>query len=107
MTALVVFLTEVTSNTATASVFIPIAASLGACTLGEPALYAVPVALAASCAFMMPVATPPNAIVYASGQLSIPQMAKAGLLLNVVCTLVITAAVYWAAETLLGLAASG
>ncbi len=107
VTALVVFLTEVTSNTATASVFIPIAASLGACTLGEPALYAVPVALAASCAFMMPVATPPNAIVYASGQLSIPQMAKAGLLLNVVCTLVITAAVYWAAETLLGLAASG
>jgi solute carrier family 13 (sodium-dependent dicarboxylate transporter), member 2/3/5 len=42
----------------------------------------VPVALAASCAFMMPVATPPNAIVYGSGQVTIPQMARAGLLLN-------------------------
>ncbi|MGF1593680.1 MAG: SLC13 family permease [Kiloniellaceae bacterium] len=107
VTGLVVFLTEVTSNTATASVFIPIAATLGASTIGDPALYAVPVAIAASCAFMMPVATPPNAIVYASGRITIPQMAKAGLLLNVVCTLVIGAAVYWAAEALLGISDAG
>jgi solute carrier family 13 (sodium-dependent dicarboxylate transporter), member 2/3/5 len=103
----VVFLTEVTSNTATASVFIPIAATLGASTVGDPTLYAVPVAIAASCAFMMPVATPPNAIVYASGRITVPQMAKAGLLLNVACTLVIGAAVYWAAEALLGLPDAG
>jgi sodium-dependent dicarboxylate transporter 2/3/5 len=107
VTGVVVFLTEVTSNTATASVFIPIAATLGACTVGDPALYAVPVALAASCAFMMPVATPPNAIVYASGELTIGQMAKADLLLNFVCIAAITAAVYWAAGPLLGIAPAG
>jgi sodium-dependent dicarboxylate transporter 2/3/5 len=57
-------------------------------------LFALPVALAASCAFMMPVATPPNAIVYASGLIRIPQMARAGLLLNLLCILAITAAAY-------------
>ena len=104
VTTLVVFLTEVTSNTATASVFIPIAAALGACTVDAPALYAIAVALSASCAFMMPVATPPNAVVYASGALTIPQMAKAGFLLNILAILAITAAVGWTAETLLGIA---
>ncbi len=97
VTAVVVFLTEITSNTATASVFIPIGATLGSCISADPMLFAIPVALAASCAFMMPVATPPNAIVYASGKIRIPQMAKAGLLLNIICILVITAAVYAAA----------
>ncbi|HMA15950.1 MAG: SLC13 family permease [Bacteroidota bacterium] len=104
VTALVVFLTEVTSNTATASVFIPIAAGLGAGAAEAPLLYATAVALSASCAFMMPVATPPNAIVYASGELTIPQMARAGLWLNLVCIVVITAAVSWLAGPLLGLA---
>ncbi len=94
VTTVVVFLTEVTSNTATASVFIPIAATLGAGLSGEPTLFAIPVALAASCAFMMPVATPPNAVIYSSGKVSVPQMARAGLLLNVVCILVITAMAY-------------
>jgi len=97
VTAVVVFLTEVTSNTATASVFIPIAATLGACISEDPMIFAVPVALAASCAFMMPVATPPNAIVYASGKVRIPQMARAGFLLNLICILVITGATYAAA----------
>lgn len=104
VTTLVVFLTEVTSNTATASVFIPIAAALGACTVDAPALYAMAVALSASCAFMMPVATPPNAVVYASGALTIPQMARAGFLLNLLAILAITAAVAWAAGPLLGFA---
>lgn len=104
VTTLVVFLTEVTSNTATASVFIPIAAALGACTVDAPALYAIAVALSASCAFMMPVATPPNAVVYASGALTIPQMAKAGFLLNILAILAITAAVGWSADILLGIA---
>lgn len=102
ITAIVVFLTEVTSNTATASVFIPIAATLGACISADPTIFAIPVALAASCAFMMPVATPPNAIVYASGQIRIPQMAKAGFLLNLLCILVITGAAYVAAAWLFG-----
>jgi solute carrier family 13 (sodium-dependent dicarboxylate transporter), member 2/3/5 len=78
----IVFLTELTSNTATAAAFLPILASL-AIGLGEsPLLLAVPAALAASCAFMMPVATPPNAIVYGSSFVTIPQMARAGLVLN-------------------------
>ncbi len=102
ITAVVVFLTEVTSNTATASVFIPIAATLGACISADPLVFAVPVALAASCAFMMPVATPPNAIVYASGYIRIPQMAKAGFLLNLFCILVITGAAYAAVGWIFG-----
>ena len=90
----VVLLTEITSNTATASLFIPIAATLGAGISGDPMLLAVPVTLAASCAFMLPVATPTNAVVYSSGFVSTPQMARAGFALNIICILVLTAAVY-------------
>ena len=62
--------------------FLPILASI-AIGLGEnPLLFAVPTVLAASCAFMLPVATPPNAIVYGSGRITIPEMSRAGLLLN-------------------------
>ena len=91
---LTVFLTEVTSNTATAAAFLPILASV-AITMGhDPRLLVVPAAIAASCAFMLPVATPPNAIVYGSGLVSIPQMAKAGLVLNILMVVVITATMY-------------
>jgi sodium-dependent dicarboxylate transporter 2/3/5 len=104
--ALVVFLTEITSNTATASLFIPIAATLGAGISGDPMLLAVPVALAASCAFMLPVATPPNAIIYSSGWVPTPQMAGAGLIMNVLCIFILTAAVYATAGWLLGQASA-
>ena len=88
--ALIVFLTELTSNTATASAFLPILASL-AVGLGEnPLLLLVPAAIAASCAFMLPVATPPNAIVYGSGLVTIPQMARAGLVLNLIFIVLVT-----------------
>lgn len=80
--ALVIFLTELTSNLATTASFLPVVSAV-AVELGvDPMLLAVPVALAASCAFMLPVATPPNAIVFGSGFLTIPQMARAGLWLN-------------------------
>ena len=80
--ALMVFLTEMTSNTASTATFLPILASI-AIGLGEnPLLFAIPTVLAASCAFMLPVATPPNAIVYGSGRITIPEMSRAGLLLN-------------------------
>ena len=80
--ALMVFLTEMTSNTASTATFLPILASI-AIGLGEnPLLFAIPTVLAASCAFMLPVATPPNAIVYGSGRISIPEMSRAGLYLN-------------------------
>ena len=95
VTAAAVFLTEIASNTATASVFIPIAATLGTGLAGDPLLFALPVTLAASCAFMMPVATPPNAIVYASGEIAIAQMARAGLAVNLLAVLMIAAAARW------------
>jgi sodium-dependent dicarboxylate transporter 2/3/5 len=78
----VIFLTELTSNTATAAAFLPVVASLAVGIGADPMALAIPTALAASCAFMLPVATPPNAIVYGTGALTIPQMAKAGLWLN-------------------------
>lgn len=83
VTAVVIFLTELTSNTATAAAFLPVVASLAAGIGADPLLLAIPTALAASCAFMLPVATPPNAIVYGTGALTIPQMAKAGVWLNI------------------------
>jgi solute carrier family 13 (sodium-dependent dicarboxylate transporter), member 2/3/5 len=94
ITLVIIFLTELTSNTATAAAFLPLVASM-AIGLGQnPLLLAVPAALAASCAFMMPVATPPNAIVYGSGYVSIPQMVRAGWWLNLVFVVAITAVTY-------------
>ena len=81
--AIILLLTEMTSNTATAAAFLPILAA-AAIGVGEnPLLFAIPAALAASCAFMLPVATPPNAIVYGSKLLTIPMMVRAGGWLNV------------------------
>ncbi|MFA5668125.1 MAG: DASS family sodium-coupled anion symporter [Balneolaceae bacterium] len=91
---LIVFLTEMTSNTASTAAFLPILASV-AIGLGEnPLLFAIPVVFGASCAFMLPVATPPNAIVYGSGKITIPEMSKAGLWLNLTFILVLTVASY-------------
>tara|TARA_R110002124_G_scaffold123906_3_gene282825 strand:+ start:16653 stop:18113 length:1461 start_codon:yes stop_codon:yes gene_type:complete len=87
--ALIVFLTEMTSNTASTAAFLPILASV-AIGLGEnPFLLAIPTVLGASCAFMLPVATPPNAIVYGSGKITIPEMSKAGLWLNIMFILLL------------------
>ncbi|WP_035477893.1 MULTISPECIES: SLC13 family permease [Aliagarivorans] len=101
VTAAIIFLTEVTSNTATAAGFLPLLGPI-AVSMGEsPLMLVVPAALAASCAFMMPVATPPNSIVFASGQLQIKQMVKAGFALNIVGVVLITMAAYWLASALL------
>ncbi|WP_259087981.1 SLC13 family permease [Salinibacter ruber] len=92
--ALIVMLTEITSNTATTAAFLPI---LGAVAVGlgqNPFLLAVPAALGASCAFMLPVATPPNAIVYGSDLLSIPEMSRVGLWLNALFIIVVTGLAY-------------
>ena len=86
----IIFLTELTSNTATAATFLPVAGGV-ALGLGlDPMLLAVPVALAATCAFMLPVATPPNAIAYGSGYVTIGQMIRGGLWLNLIGILLIT-----------------
>lgn len=92
--SLMIFLTELTSNTASTAAFLPIIASL-AIGLGEnPLLLAMAVTLAASCAFMLPVATPPNAIVYGTERITIPQMAKAGLWVNLLFIGLITLVAY-------------
>lgn len=100
---LVIFLTEITSNTATAATLLPILASV-AIGLGQnPLLFAIPAAIAASCAFMLPVATPPNAIVYGSGKVTIPQMAKAGFWLNILTSILLTAATFTLFMTVFGI----
>lgn len=81
--ALVLFLTEITSNTATASMMFPIMASLSVALSIHPYALMITAAVAASCAFMLPVATPPNAVVFGSGYLKISDMAKAGFSLNI------------------------
>ena len=83
-TALVIFLTELTSNLATTATFLPVMAAVAVETGQDPLIFVIPVTLAASCAFMLPVATPPNAIVFSSGSVSIPRMMRAGVLLNLV-----------------------
>ncbi len=102
----VIFLTELTSNTATAAAFLPVLAPLAVALGQSPFLLVVPAALAASCAFMMPVATPPNAIVYGTGYVTIPQMAKAGIGLNMMFVVLVTVLVYsvmlWAFGVTLG-----
>jgi sodium-dependent dicarboxylate transporter 2/3/5 len=92
VTTVVVYLTELTSNTATAAAFLPVVGGLAGAILVDPMLLAVPTALAASCAFMMPVATPPNAIVYGSGEIAIQQMLRAGMVLNVILIAIVTVA---------------
>jgi sodium-dependent dicarboxylate transporter 2/3/5 len=87
---IVLLLTEVTSNTATAATFIPV---LGGVAVGigvDPTTLLIPAALAATCAFMLPVGTPPNAIVFGSGAVRISEMARGGVVLNVVGVLLIT-----------------
>jgi sodium-dependent dicarboxylate transporter 2/3/5 len=93
----IVYLTEVTSNTATTATFLPI---MGAVALGlgiDPQLLAIPVALAASMAFMMPVATPPNAIIFSYEQLQLGDMVRAGFWLNIMAILVSYGAMYFLA----------
>jgi sodium-dependent dicarboxylate transporter 2/3/5 len=87
---LVIFLTEVTSNTATASLMLPIMGGFALAAGVPPLPLMAGTALAASFAFMLPVATPPNAIVFCSRQVTIPQMVRAGLWLNLFGTILIT-----------------
>ncbi len=81
---MIIFLTELTSNIATTATFLPVVAAIALESGIDPIVLTVPVTLAASCAFMLPVATPPNAIVFGSGMLTIPKMARAGIVLNVI-----------------------
>ncbi len=89
VTAAMIFLTELTSNTATTATLVPVLYAVAVGLGLDPFLLIVPAGIAASCAFMLPVATPPNAIVFGSGLVSIPQMSRAGFWLNLVAILLI------------------
>lgn len=95
LTAVSLFLTEVMSNVALVTVFLPV---VGAIAVGmglNPVLFCIPVTLAASCAFMLPMGTPPNAIVFASGHLRMADMVKAGLWLNLIAIVLIAILTQW------------
>lgn len=89
----VLLLTELTSNTATTAALVPVVAGAAVLLELDPLTLAIPATLAASCAFMLPVATPPNAIVFGSGHVTMPQMVRAGVVLNVVGSVLIVATV--------------
>lgn len=95
LAAFVIFSTELTSNVATAAALMPVVIAMAGAADIDPARLALPVALSASCAFMFPMATAPNAIAYASGEVSIPRMAAIGLKLNLIGVLLITAIAYF------------
>ncbi|MEM9422006.1 MAG: DASS family sodium-coupled anion symporter [Pseudomonadota bacterium] len=94
ITLFVIFATEVTSNVATASALMPVLGALALATGMDVELMAVPLALAASCAFMLPMATGPNAVVFATGRVVLPTMASAGFRLNLMAIPVITLIAY-------------
>lgn len=97
---LIIFLTEMTSNVATTSTFLPVIGALAIAIGVIPVSLTIPVCLAASCAFMLPVATPPNAIVYGSGKFTIATMMKAGFALNIVGIFVVALFSYYLAPEL-------
>ncbi|HUR92914.1 MAG TPA: DASS family sodium-coupled anion symporter [Gemmatimonadaceae bacterium] len=102
VTTVIILLSELASNTATAAAFLPVAASLALVIGADPLLLTLTTALAASGGFMLPVATPPNAIVYGTGALTIPEMARAGALLNIFFVLLLPLAVYFLAGRIFG-----
>ena len=91
----IIFLTEITSNVATTSTFLPVVGAVAISIGVLPISLTIPVVLAASCAFMLPVATPPNAVVFGSGYLRIPDMVRVGIWMNLLSILLLTLFVYF------------
>lgn len=89
------FLTEVTSNTATTTVLMPILVTMGIKMEVDPALIMIPATLSASCAFMLPVATPPNAVVFSTGEIPIREMMREGFIINICAGIVIGSYCYF------------
>ena len=97
------FLTEVTSNTAMTSLMLPILLACAAAVGLDPRLLMLPATLSASCAFMLPIATPPNAIVFSSQRIPMGRMAKVGVLINLVGAIAITLLTWLVAVPVLGI----
>jgi sodium-dependent dicarboxylate transporter 2/3/5 len=100
---LMTFMTEVTSNTGTTEIMLPILARASDAMGVSPLLLMVPATISASCAFMMPVATPPNAIVFASGHIEMGRMVKTGIIINFIGVILVTLTFYLAASPVLGI----
>ena len=99
--SLIMFLTELTSNVATTTALIPIVAAIATALGIEPLKLVIPATMAASCAFMLPVATPPNAIVFGSGMITIPAMARVGFWLNLSGVIVVTLLTHFTLDLML------
>ncbi len=102
-TTLVLFLTEITSNTATATMILPVLAALALALNIHPFALMVPAAMAANCAFMLPVGTPPNAIIFATGKIKIIEMVKNGFWINNLALVLIVLAVYYLMPVIFGI----
>jgi sodium-dependent dicarboxylate transporter 2/3/5 len=100
LVALVNFLTEITSNLATTAMLLPVLAPMALAFDLHPYMIMVSVTIAASCAFMLPVATPPNAVVFGSGYLRIPDMIRAGIWMNIISIIIVTLFTYFLLPTL-------
>jgi sodium-dependent dicarboxylate transporter 2/3/5 len=96
-------LTNMTSNTASTQMILPVLVTLAVAIHVHPLLLMVPATLAASCAFLLPAATPPNAIIFGSDRLTVAQMARSGLVLSAVSVLLITLALFTLGEWVLGI----
>lgn len=103
ITAGIVFLSELASNTATAATFLPVVASVSLGMGENPLLLAIATTLAASCAFMLPVGTPPNAVAYATGLVPMPRMMRIGLWVNMLFIILIPLTVYTVASWVFGI----
>ena len=99
---LVLLLTELTSNLATTATLLPVMGAIAIQAGVPPIILMVPITIAASCAFMLPVATPPNAIVFSTGVISIPQMVRAGIFLNIIGIIIVSVIALTLAPRFLG-----
>ena len=104
---LLTFLTELTSNVATVATLVPVLAQTAIDLELDPRLMMIPATIAASCAFMLPIATPPNAIVFGSGRIEMWQMVKCGIALNLLGVVLITAAMFLLLVPQLGISLDG
>ncbi|WP_059103132.1 SLC13 family permease [Shouchella shacheensis] len=102
-TLLILLMTEITSNTATATMILPVVAALALALNIHPFALMIPCAMAANCAFMLPVGTPPNAIIFGTGKLKIIEMVRTGFLVNIVATIIIVLAVYYLVPVVWGI----
>jgi sodium-dependent dicarboxylate transporter 2/3/5 len=100
---MITFLTELASNTAMTEMILPVLAAVAVATGTHPLLLMIPATISASCAFMMPVATPPNAIVFGSERISVEEMVRIGIFLNFIGVLVITSILLLLGNTVFGI----